>query len=224
VTAARGCPRLAEFLQDLAHTAVEAGGSRSPASSALPRSPRCAAPARWWPNHYSRLRQRRQLDFDRRVISERRWCARRGDLASGQVRTTATTRIACNATDIATLVRTLHPTRFARSRLPSGEMRRIRSTSAQIRGTQWLALSRARCGHAAALTISAGVLRMSQGTIKRLTDKGFGFIANGTGTDMFFHMSAVEGVRFEDLREGQKVSYNEGRGPKGPRAENVRVI
>jgi len=65
---------------------------------------------------------------------------------------------------------------------------------------------------------------MSEGTIKRLTDKGFGFIANGTGTDMFFHMSAVEGVRFEDLREGQKVSYTEGRGPKGPRAENVRVI
>ena len=65
---------------------------------------------------------------------------------------------------------------------------------------------------------------MSQGTIKRLTDKGFGFIANGTGTDMFFHMSAVEGARFEDLREGQKVSYNEGHGPKGPRAENVRVI
>lgn len=146
------------------------------------------------------------------------------DLASGQVRSTATTRIACNAADIATLVRTLHTTRFARSRLPSGETRRIPSTPAQIRVTQWLALSRARCGHAAEPTISAGVLRMSQGTIKRLTDKGFGFIANGTGTDMFFHMSAVEGVRFEDLREGQKVSYNEGRGPKGPRAENVRVI
>ena len=65
---------------------------------------------------------------------------------------------------------------------------------------------------------------MPQGTIKRLTDKGFGFIANDSGTDMFFHMSAVEGARFEDLREGQKVSYNEGHGPKGPRAENVRVI
>jgi CspA family cold shock protein len=65
---------------------------------------------------------------------------------------------------------------------------------------------------------------MSVGTIKRLTDKGFGFISNDRGTDMFFHMSAVEGVRFEDLREGQKVSYNEGNGPKGPRAENVRVI
>jgi CspA family cold shock protein len=65
---------------------------------------------------------------------------------------------------------------------------------------------------------------MSQGTIKRLTDKGFGFIENGSGTDLFFHMSAVEGVRFEELREGQKVSYNEGRGPKGPRAENIRVL
>ena len=65
---------------------------------------------------------------------------------------------------------------------------------------------------------------MSQGTIKRLTDKGFGFIATAGGPDMFFHMSAVEGARFEDLREGQAVSYNEGRGPKGPRAENVRVL
>jgi CspA family cold shock protein len=65
---------------------------------------------------------------------------------------------------------------------------------------------------------------MPQGTIKRLTDKGFGFIENGSGTDLFFHRSAVEGVRFEDLREGQSVSYTEGRGPKGPRAENIRVL
>ena len=43
---------------------------------------------------------------------------------------------------------------------------------------------------------------MAEGTIKRLTDKGFGFIANDSGKDLFFHMSAVEGVRFEDLREG----------------------
>ncbi len=65
---------------------------------------------------------------------------------------------------------------------------------------------------------------MEQGTIKRLTDKGFGFIADGSGNDLFFHMSSVEGVRFEDLREGQKVSYNVGTGPKGPRAENVRLV
>ena len=65
---------------------------------------------------------------------------------------------------------------------------------------------------------------MAEGTIKRLTDKGFGFISTGKGDDMFFHMSNLDGVRFEDLREGQKVSYVEGRGPKGPRAEQVRPI
>jgi CspA family cold shock protein len=65
---------------------------------------------------------------------------------------------------------------------------------------------------------------MAEGTIKRITDKGFGFISNDSGKDLFFHTSAVEGVRFEDLREGQKVSYKEGMGPKGPRAENVRPI
>ena len=63
---------------------------------------------------------------------------------------------------------------------------------------------------------------MSEGTIKRLTDKGFGFIENGSGTDLFFHMSAVEGCRFEDLQQGQKVSFTEGQGPKGPRAEHVK--
>ncbi|HEY8075564.1 MAG TPA: cold shock domain-containing protein [Labilithrix sp.] len=65
---------------------------------------------------------------------------------------------------------------------------------------------------------------MADGTIKRLTDKGFGFIDTGTGKDLFFHMSAVEGVRFEDLKVGQRVSFNEGQGPKGPRAENVKVL
>ena len=65
---------------------------------------------------------------------------------------------------------------------------------------------------------------MAEGTIKRLTDRGFGFIDTGSGKDMFFHLSNVEGVSFEDLREGQRVEYTEGQGPKGPRAENVRVI
>ncbi|MDA0284210.1 MAG: cold shock domain-containing protein [Planctomycetota bacterium] len=65
---------------------------------------------------------------------------------------------------------------------------------------------------------------MAEGTIKRITDKGFGFIEDGSGTDMFFHSSTVEGVSFEQLREGQQVSFNVGQGPKGPRAENVRAI
>lgn len=65
---------------------------------------------------------------------------------------------------------------------------------------------------------------MPEGTIKRVTEKGFGFIENESGKDMFFHSSALEGVRYEDLREGQRVSYNVGQGPKGPHAENVRVL
>jgi len=64
---------------------------------------------------------------------------------------------------------------------------------------------------------------MAEGTIKRLTDKGFGFIDNGSAQDMFFHSSSVEGVSFDELREGQRVSYTEGQGPKGPRAENVKL-
>jgi CspA family cold shock protein len=65
---------------------------------------------------------------------------------------------------------------------------------------------------------------MAKGTIKRITDKGFGFIDDGTGKDMFFHSSALEDVRYEDLRDGQQVSFNIGQGPKGPCAENVRVV
>lgn len=65
--------------------------------------------------------------------------------------------------------------------------------------------------------------KMAEGTIKRLTDKGFGFIDTGSQQDMFFHMSNLEGVRYDELREGQRVSYNPGNGPKGPRAENVRI-
>lgn len=64
---------------------------------------------------------------------------------------------------------------------------------------------------------------MSEGTIKRLTDKGFGFIDVGTGKDLFFHMSNLEGIRYDELREGQRVTFTQGQGPKGPRAENVRL-
>ena len=64
---------------------------------------------------------------------------------------------------------------------------------------------------------------MPQGQIKKLTDKGFGFIAGENG-ELFFHQSALESVRFDELQEGQTVEYTEGHGPKGPRAENVRVV
>ncbi len=65
---------------------------------------------------------------------------------------------------------------------------------------------------------------MAEGTIKRLTDKGFGFIDNGTNKDLFFHSSSLEGVSYEELQEGQKVSYTEARGQKGPCAENVKPV
>lgn len=65
---------------------------------------------------------------------------------------------------------------------------------------------------------------MAEGTIKKVTQKGFGFIDTGNGGDLFFHSSNLEGVTFEQLYEGQKVTFNEGRGEKGPRAENVKLV
>ena len=62
---------------------------------------------------------------------------------------------------------------------------------------------------------------MAEGTIKRLTDKGFGFIDNGGSKDLFFHSSSLQGVAFDDLREGQRVTFTEAQGQKGPCAENV---
>jgi CspA family cold shock protein len=65
---------------------------------------------------------------------------------------------------------------------------------------------------------------MSQGTIKKLvSDKGFGFIEGERG-ELFFHHTSVEGESFESLREGQAVEYTEGSGPKGPRAESVKLV
>jgi CspA family cold shock protein len=62
------------------------------------------------------------------------------------------------------------------------------------------------------------------GTIKRLvSEKGFGFVAAADGNEYFFHQSAVADGQFDQLREGQSVTFNTGQGPKGPRAENVRL-
>ena len=65
---------------------------------------------------------------------------------------------------------------------------------------------------------------MPQGKIKKLIkDKGFGFIEGDSG-EFFFHHSTLQDVAIEELSEGQTVEYDEGSGPKGPRAENVRVV
>lgn len=60
------------------------------------------------------------------------------------------------------------------------------------------------------------------GKVKRLIrEKGFGFVEGQDGQEYFFHQSACVGTRFDDLREGQTVTFEKGQGPKGPRAENV---
>ncbi len=65
---------------------------------------------------------------------------------------------------------------------------------------------------------------MPQGTIRKLvTDRGFGFIEGERG-DIFFHHSALQGASIEALKVGQTVEYEVGQGPKGPRAENVRIV
>ena len=56
-----------------------------------------------------------------------------------------------------------------------------------------------------------------------VSDKGFGFVQAGDGTEYFFHQSACADTRFDNLREGQMVTFEKGQGPKGPRAENIRV-
>ena len=65
---------------------------------------------------------------------------------------------------------------------------------------------------------------MAEGTIKKLMDKGFGFINTGKPKDLFFHSKNLQGVTFEQLQEGQRVSFTEGEGPKGPQAESVQAI
>jgi cold shock protein len=61
------------------------------------------------------------------------------------------------------------------------------------------------------------------GTIKRLVrDRGFGFIRDDAGQEWFFHRSAVRDGTFEQLNEGQRVSFEEEPSAKGPRAHEIR--
>ena len=63
---------------------------------------------------------------------------------------------------------------------------------------------------------------MAQGTIKRLTDRGFGFIAQeGEEKDLFFHSNELQGVQFNELKEGDKVQFEIAESPKGPNAVKV---
>ncbi|MEK6815297.1 MAG: cold-shock protein [Nitrospirota bacterium] len=64
---------------------------------------------------------------------------------------------------------------------------------------------------------------MAQGTVKWFNDaKGFGFIAQEGGKDVFVHFSAIQNEGFKTLAEGEAVEFEVTQGPKGPQASNVR--
>ena len=63
---------------------------------------------------------------------------------------------------------------------------------------------------------------MNTGTIKTLTDRGFGFIAReGETKDLFFHSKDLQGVTFEELKVGDAVTFEVAQGEKGPSAVKV---
>jgi CspA family cold shock protein len=66
---------------------------------------------------------------------------------------------------------------------------------------------------------------MQKGTIARLMDKGFGFIAiEGQDKDLFFHMNELQNANFDDLREGDMLEFEVVDGEKGKNAVNVSKI
>ena len=66
---------------------------------------------------------------------------------------------------------------------------------------------------------------MAQGTVKWFnSEKGFGFIPQDGGPDVFVHFSAIQTDGYRELKENQRVEFDVKTGDKGPQAENVNVI
>ena len=66
---------------------------------------------------------------------------------------------------------------------------------------------------------------MQEGAIKRLTDRGFGFITyEGAEKDLFFHSNELKNVQFNELKEGDKVTFEIAESPKGQNATNVNKV
>jgi cold shock protein len=69
------------------------------------------------------------------------------------------------------------------------------------------------------------IMSTTTGTVKWFNEaKGFGFIEQESGPDVFAHFSAISGSGFKTLAEGQKVEFTVAQGPKGPQAENIVAI
>ncbi len=67
--------------------------------------------------------------------------------------------------------------------------------------------------------------KLAQGTVKWFSDqKGYGFIQQDNGEDIFVHHSQILGTGFKTLSEGDRVSFEIGAGKKGPAAQNVRKL
>lgn len=66
---------------------------------------------------------------------------------------------------------------------------------------------------------------MAQGTVKWFNaEKGFGFITQDGGADVFVHFSAIQSDGFRELQENQRVAFDVKQGDKGPQAENVTIV
>jgi CspA family cold shock protein len=75
------------------------------------------------------------------------------------------------------------------------------------------------------LEIRKGDEKVAQGTVKWFNDsKGFGFITSDDGTDVFVHHSSIKAEGFKSLAEGDKVSFDTEKGPKGLKAVNVEKL
>ena len=64
---------------------------------------------------------------------------------------------------------------------------------------------------------------MELGKIKKMSDRGFGFIKAGAGDEVFFHRSECQTLAFDSLTEGQEVAFEREASPRGARARNVRL-
>jgi CspA family cold shock protein len=68
-------------------------------------------------------------------------------------------------------------------------------------------------------------MSQSNGTVKWFNaDKGFGFIAQEDGPDVFVHFKSIQCEGYKTLNEGQNVTFEVEQGPKGPQAANVKIV